>query len=378
MFCTACGKQLFGGEVFCPYCGSKLYAPFQPGAAAPQAIPKPGLRGFAKGWTIFTIVLFCAYIAQNLTNLFNPSMFVLLLPALILLGLMVFGAVLMIKMKPVGFYIQLGAAILFLMLSGATSGRYMISTSGSLVVFISWIATKKQLDYTFLKKKIEDFILLEGFERAWVLFIIGYLTCQLFLLMINTNYNTFRYTDYLGKFLLLALCGIGAITGAAFILNKRSWGLWIMLGSVLLRMFTANSWSSSAVFRMNDAELNRFALTVILELAPALLTWLFTYKQVQYIKAKSGYPPQNVPGTVYPQQPGAPVPMNTPSQSFIYEPPKVNTYSADKEISAADTVSAEMEISEANTDPADTEASAADTVSADIPETTDSSTGKAD
>ncbi len=148
MFCRSCGKQLFGGGSFCPHCGGKVQAA-PTGAAALAAKAEPGLQGFAKGWVIFTIVLYSAYIMSNLTNLSNPSMAGLLLPALVLLGIMVFGAVLMLKMKPYGFYIQLGAAFIFLMLSGISNGRYMLSTSGSLFVFLTWLFTRKQLDYVF-------------------------------------------------------------------------------------------------------------------------------------------------------------------------------------------------------------------------------------
>ena len=92
MVCTSCNQQLFGSEAFCPHCGKSTqqsqpytppptaaqYAP--PPTAAPYAPPltatpyaptkaKPGLRGFTKGWTIFTIVIYSAYLAQNLTKM---------------------------------------------------------------------------------------------------------------------------------------------------------------------------------------------------------------------------------------------------------------------------------------------------------------------
>ncbi|MCL2337069.1 MAG: zinc ribbon domain-containing protein [Firmicutes bacterium] len=62
MFCASCGKQLCGGEVFCPNCGAKIQ--HTPTGSAPQGTTPPasikikgGLHSFAKGWTIFRTLL---------------------------------------------------------------------------------------------------------------------------------------------------------------------------------------------------------------------------------------------------------------------------------------------------------------------------------
>ena len=333
MFCTSCNKQLFGGETFCPYCGGRIQPP-QPTAAQAGGMPlapnaKPGLRGFAKGWTIFTVVLYSAYIAQNLTNLTNPSMSDLLLPALILLGLMDFGAVLMLKMKPYGFYIQLGAALLYLTLSGASNGRYMISTSGSIVVFVSWIATKKQLDYAIWKNRTNQFILLEGFAKSWTIFILGYMTPSVISNLMNLG-NHFRNPYSNPYSLSYLLCGAGVILGAAIILNKRGWGILIMLASIIARMITVDSQMYGNVFKMNDAEINRFGLTVILSLAPALLTWIFTHKQIHFgFGTKSIVPSPGVPFSgdfqlppKAPQPAPQEAPQPAPAEALPQEPEK--------------------------------------------------------
>ncbi len=314
MFCTSCGGQLFGGETFCPYCGAKVERRpnAKPASGTSPHAPenaKPGLQGFAKGWTIFAIVLYSAYIAQNLINLFNPGMVNLMLPALILLGLMDFGSVLTLRMNPYGFYIQLGASLMFLTLSGATSGRNMISTSGGIIVLVSWMVTKDQLDYSFMKKKIEDLILLEGFEKTWTIFIIGYLTCHMLLSMMNIGYYNYYSYQYVGGYLALAICGIGAIAGGTLILNKRSLGLWVMAASILIRVMSVDSRAYGDVFRMSDAAINRLGLVFILSFAPALLTWFFTRGQIQYFGTAHSYSTHNIPS---PQA----APSSTPQETM--------------------------------------------------------------
>lgn len=86
MFCPSCGKQLIGGETFCPNCGmgveqasqdkgmsaSAVEQPIHTEAQAAPIKVKPGLHGFAKGWMIFVIVAYSASIASNLTYMTDP------------------------------------------------------------------------------------------------------------------------------------------------------------------------------------------------------------------------------------------------------------------------------------------------------------------
>lgn len=319
MFCSSCGRQLIGSESFCPYCGNNVQG--IPTNVATPAQTGAGLRGFAKGWIIFTIILYSAYILANLANLTNPYMAGLLLPALILLGIMDFGAVLILRMNPCGFYIQLGAALMLLMLSGTYSGRYMMSTSGSIVVLVTWLCTKDQLDYTFWKNRLDEFILLEGLEKSWVIFIIGYLFGQMLLSLMDIG--NYYYSNYLSAFFIHTLCGAGAIAGAALILNKRMYGIWIMLASILVRMFIIELPTYGNIFRMNNAEINRLGMAVILGLAPVLLTWLFNREQVQngFGTKNDADLSQRAPAPANIQQPVTPAPAGGKTwQNPVHEP----------------------------------------------------------
>jgi len=205
----------------------------------------------------------------------------LLLPALALLGVMLFGSILILKMKPYGFYIQLGAAFLFLTLSGSSSGSYVISTSGSLFVLVTWLTTKNQLDYAFWLKRKNRFILLEGFPRSWMIFILGYVSTSVILNLSGTGNNYFNpYPLY------YVISGSGMIIGAVLLMRKLGWGVWVMIASSLFRLIIADFRTYGNVYRMNDAEINRLFLSFILILAPALLSWLFTHKQIYYSKTK--------------------------------------------------------------------------------------------
>ncbi len=98
------------------------------------------------------------------------------------------------------------------------------------------------------------------------------------LLDIVLNY----YAVNTGWSFMLILYGAGAILGAALILNRRAYGLWIMFAAVLIRTISIFSRLKRDVFQMSDAEINRLGLILILSFAPVLLTWLFTRGRVHY------------------------------------------------------------------------------------------------
>ena len=167
MFCTSCGKQLSGDGAFCPHCGASSQ-PRQPVAVpaagttryAPAAgttgytlmNPKPGLRGFPKGWTIFLIVYISTFACTMLPNLVKaPGM---ILPLLLFLAGMIAGLAFMLKGRAYGFWILLASSVLITLMNGMQSGQYTIFTSGGLVLVIAtFFIVRKQLGL-FVKKNL--------------------------------------------------------------------------------------------------------------------------------------------------------------------------------------------------------------------------------
>ena len=131
--------------------GTSNVDPAQPGQASspPQAKAKTSrLTGFPKGWTIFMIVYTAAAAASMLSHGFSRNVALLVL---FFCGMAV-GCVIMLKGRASGFWILLASAILAKLMTGRTIGNYTVSSAGALVlVLLTWLFTRKQIDYRFWK-----------------------------------------------------------------------------------------------------------------------------------------------------------------------------------------------------------------------------------
>lgn len=118
---------------------------------------KNSLRGFAKGWTIFMIVYTSAAAGSALQYLNNPrTAGLVILPFLGFCG-MVLGSVFLLKKRPSGLWIMAGCSLLVTLLSGSSSGGYILISSGGIVfAFLSWLFTRKQIDFGHQKRQ-EDY-----------------------------------------------------------------------------------------------------------------------------------------------------------------------------------------------------------------------------
>ena len=133
--------------------GTSNIDPAHPGQASspPQAKAKTSrLTGFPKGWTIFMIVYTAAAAASMLSYRFTQSATLLFL---FFCGMAV-GCVIMLRKRAFGFWILLASAILAKMMAGSTIGNNTVVSAGGLVlVFLTWLFTRKQIDYRFWKQE---------------------------------------------------------------------------------------------------------------------------------------------------------------------------------------------------------------------------------
>jgi hypothetical protein len=106
-----------------------------------------GLRGFAKGWTIFMIV-YCAAFAVSLLPYLGSASGVagfMLLIIIFSIG-MVVGLVLMLKGRASGYWLLLASSLLITLMNGTKTGGNVAITSGGLVlVIITFFIVRKQL-----------------------------------------------------------------------------------------------------------------------------------------------------------------------------------------------------------------------------------------
>ena len=119
---------------------------------------RKGLRGFAKGWTIF-IIVYCASFAASLVRFLGDKGASAIIAPIILFSLvMVTGSAFMLKGRAYGFWILLAGSVLITLMNGVQSGNYTAIASGGLVlVVITFFITRKQLGI-LAKKDASDSI----------------------------------------------------------------------------------------------------------------------------------------------------------------------------------------------------------------------------
>jgi hypothetical protein len=115
---------------------------------------KASLTGFAKGWVIFMLIYSLANAASLLQYLGRytggTGTFLILI---LFLGGMALGLAFMLKKRASGFWILTISSILFTAMTGSSFAGYTVITSGGLVlVFLTWLFTRKQINYRFWGK----------------------------------------------------------------------------------------------------------------------------------------------------------------------------------------------------------------------------------
>ena len=114
---------------------------------------KESLKGFAKGWVIFMLI-YCLASAASLLQYLGRSTASgtgTILILILFLGGMTLGLAIMLNKRASGFWILLISSILLAMMRGSSFGGYSVSQAGGLVlVFFTWLFTRKQINYRFL------------------------------------------------------------------------------------------------------------------------------------------------------------------------------------------------------------------------------------
>lgn len=254
--------------------------------SAPANEKKP-LSGFAKGWTIFMIVYPCAVIASVLPDLSNPSVAGLIMLPVIFLAGMIVGSAMMLKKRAIGYLVLLVSSILLTIISGTSMGRYTLISSGGLVlVFLTWLFTRKQIDYRFWAKRGESQSISNGFGKGWLIFMMVYAAAGIIYRAVVFSRIGFNAVLLVAMFLF---CGMAA--GSAVMLKKKAYGFWILLASSLL-IFTV--YALFTQFFQAIAQAGPQQAGVIFDFiswaaAPilAFLSWLFTRNQIDY-RLKTG------------------------------------------------------------------------------------------
>jgi len=129
--------------------------PPPPSTPPPPFIPSASvktearLHGFARGWTIFVIVYCSAVIATILPSVSSSSGYGhLLVPPLLCIVTMIVGLAKILKGKAHGLWIMIAASVGLILLNGSVSGNVTVITGGGILfVFLTWIFTRKQINY---------------------------------------------------------------------------------------------------------------------------------------------------------------------------------------------------------------------------------------
>ena len=111
-----------------------------------EILDEKKLSGFPRGWVIFMII----YVSASLMSILNDPEKIFVF-GLFLCG-MIIGLSLMLKKRHYGFWILLGSSIMLTMINGTVFGGSSIVSSGGLIlVFLTWLFTRKQIDYRLWK-----------------------------------------------------------------------------------------------------------------------------------------------------------------------------------------------------------------------------------
>jgi len=110
---------------------------------------------------------------------------------------------------------------------------------------------------------------LHGFAKGWMIFVIVAYSA-----VIASNAQYFTNSYYMGILLPPLLCVAVTIVGAALVMRRKPYGLWIMtIFSIVLFMF-------------NGSRYGNVMLVTGMGLPLLILTWVFTRKQIHYFGKK--------------------------------------------------------------------------------------------